>query len=290
MELLHARWAKGYFVCGGFDPDPAKFPIHLRTSPHAIQDILIATKVFCQETIAAIGPYVCAIKPNSAFFEGLGRGGLEVLAEVISYAHYSAPDIPVILDGKRGDIGNTNIGYRKAAFDWLGADALTVNPYMGFEDGIQPLTEDPSKGIFVLCRTSNKSAREFQDLMTGEGFAAMRLFERVALNVRGGWNQNKNCGLVIGATNPGELNGIRKLVGDLPFLIPGIGAQGGDIEKTVQAGKDSLGRGMVINISRSMLYASQGEDYAEAARTEVLRVNSLVSDALETASTIPTIC
>lgn len=228
---------------------------------------------FCLEIVEATKEFACAYKPNSAFFEAHGNVGWQALGRIIENIHLLAPGKPVIWDAKRGDIGNTNNGYVKAAFEFLDADAITVQPYLGAE-AMKPFLDMKDKGIIVLCRTSNPGAGEFQDLLVnGEPF-----YRYVARNVASEkWNKYNNCAVVVGATYPDELREARTLVGDMPILIPGIGAQGGDIEKTVMAGKDSRGQGMIINSSRGIIYASSGEDFAEAAYCETKRLNELIN-------------
>jgi len=194
------------------------------------------------------------------------------LANTIKFIHQVAPEVPVILDAKRADIGNTNKGYVQAAFEELGVDAITVHPYLG-KEALQPFLNRGDKGVFVLVRTSNPGAGEFQDLqVNGEP-----LYQIVARQVATEWNKNNNCGVVVGATYPEELLLIRQVVGDMPILIPGIGAQGGDVEKTVRAGKDSRGRGMIINSSRGIIFASAESDFPLAARRETIKLKNMIN-------------
>ena len=179
-----------------------------------------------------------------------------------------APEVPVIYDAKRGDIGSTNQGYAVHAFDELRADAITVHPYLGRE-ALDPFLERLDKGTIVLVRTSNPGGGEFQDLLVGDE----PLYRVVARRVAETWNQQGNCAVVVGATYPEELAEVRRIVGTMPILIPGIGAQGGDVRRTVEAGRDARRRGMIVNSSRGVIYASNGDDFAEAARQEVLRLN-----------------
>lgn len=278
--MLETKWAEGKFVCVGLDPDLDKLPTHLKQRINPTGIYYFVVDAFCHAIIGATYDVVCAFKPNSAFFESLEDGD-ELLAKAISVIHAMAPDVPVILDAKRGDIGNTNAGYVRAAFDRLGADAITIHPYLG-QEANQPFLDRKDKGIFALCRTSNKGSAEFQN--HGEGPMLGPLYEKVAHNVSRRWNTNGNCGLVVGATYPQELSDIRRIAGDMPFLIPGIGAQGGDVEKTILAGKDSRGKGMIINSSRGILYASSGEDFAEAARRETLKLHEEIKKHLSTSN------
>lgn len=293
-QLLEARWARGNFVCVGLDSELGKIPasVHQKVAG-SISDAVVA---FNRAIVDATKAIVCAYKPNGAFYEALGTSGIKALLETILYIHEVAPDVPVILDAKRADIGNTNAGYVKAAFDFLQADAITVHPYLG-KEALLPFLARADKGIIVLCRTSNPGAGEFQDLPVPnpmvKPFKAgdagvditpgiIPLYQRVAYNVAHDWNTSGNCAIVVGATYPEELAKVRGLVGDMPILIPGIGAQGGDLEKTVKAGKDSRGRGMIINSSRGIIFASAGEDFAEAARRETLKLHDAIRQCLAT--------
>ena len=198
-----------------------------------------------------------AYKPNMAFYEAQGTAGLAALAATMRYLRENHPDILTISDAKRADIGSTNQGYVTAIFDELGFDAVTLNPYLGRE-ALAPFLERADRGCILLCRTSNPGAGELQDLDCG----GRPLWQVVAERVSTAWNEHGNCMLVAGATYPDELRQIRALVGDMPLLIPGIGAQGGDVERTVQAGRDSAGGGMIINSSRGIIFA---DDPAAAA-------------------------
>jgi orotidine-5'-phosphate decarboxylase len=204
---------------------------------------------------------------------------MTTLRQSILDIHSISPDVPVILDCKDMDIGNTNVGYVKMAFDYCQADAITVNPYLGGE-AAQPFLDMDDKGIFVLCRTSNVGSNEFQEFqgvdVADDTDNFVPLYKYVASRVASHWNKNNNCGLVVGANHPEELHEVRGIVGDMPILIPGVGAQGGDIEQVVKAGKNSKDQGMIINLSRSVIFASNGLDFAEAARAETLRVNTLI--------------
>ncbi|RJQ34320.1 orotidine-5'-phosphate decarboxylase [Candidatus Parcubacteria bacterium] len=269
-ELLEKKWDEGKFLCVGLDTDLEKIP------DSAQKDSTRATMVaFNRAIVDATKDIVCAYKPNSAFYEARGDEGFAALRETTQYILDQAPDVPVILDAKRADIGSTNKGYVDSIFHYLQMDAVTVHPYLGSE-ALKPFLERKDKGIFVLCRTSNGGARELQDLMTdGEP-----LYKKVAHLVREKWNTNGNCGVVVGATYPEELREVRKIVSDMPILIPGVGAQGGDLEKAVQAGKDSRGKGMIIAAARSVIFASPGADFAEAARAEASRLHGVISKAL----------
>ncbi len=262
-ELIETKWGEKKFLCVGLDSDYTKIPEFARTD-----DIANTIVTFNKAIVEATKDLVCAYKPNIAFYEAYGDAGWFALCETIVRIREMAPDVPVILDAKRADIGSTNVGYVDAAFDLLQADAITVHPYLGAE-ALEPFLARAEKGIFVLCRTSNPGAGEFQDLLVnGEP-----LYRFVARRVASEWNKNGNCALVVGATYPDELREVRGLVGDMPILIPGIGAQGGDVEKTVSAGKDSRGQGMIINSSRGIIFASKDRDFAEAAGREALALH-----------------
>lgn len=245
-DLIERKWSDRKFVCVGLDSELGKIP------PHPLWDKLEGgdkMHTFNCEIVRLTGDIACAYKINSAFYEAEGAAGFAAMQKTIAQIRLLVPGVPVILDAKRADIGNTNEGYAKSAFELLGADAITVHPYLGAE-AMVPFLRRGDKGIFVLCCTSNKGSAEFQGLESN----GRRLYEIVADNVAHTWNVNKNCGLVAGATHPEELASIRRIVGDLPLLIPGIGAQGGEVEATVKAGKDSKGGGMIINSSRGIIF------------------------------------
>ena len=269
-QLLEAQWEKGKFLCVGLDSDLDKIP----PSAH-IDGTRESIVYFNRAIVDATKDLVCSYKPNPAFYEAQGDEGWKALRETIQYIHEAAPDVAVILDAKRADIGNTNEAYAKSAFDHLHADAITVNPYPGRE-ALLPFLERKDKGVIVWCRTSNGGAGEFQDL-TVEGEP---LYKTVARHVAEKWNENGNCALVVGATYPDELAEVRKIVGDMPILIPGIGAQSGDLEKTVKAGKDGRGRGIIIAASRAVIFASNGPNFAEAAREKATALHGAITKAL----------
>lgn len=274
-QMLETQWSRGNFVCVGLDSEFSKIPESVRRSGNEC-DVSVANTVvaFNRAIVEATKDIVCAYKPNTAFYEAYGAEGISALQRTIADIHAIAPDVPVILDAKRADIGNTNAGYVNAAFDFLQADAITVHPYLGAE-ALQPFLARAEKGVIVLCRTSNPGAGEFQDLSVN-GEPLYRFVARRVANDRK-WNQNGNCALVVGATYPDELREVRGLVGDMPILIPGIGAQGGDVEKTVSAGKDGRGQGMIVNSSRGIIFASKGTDFAEVARRETEKLRDLIN-------------
>jgi orotidine-5'-phosphate decarboxylase len=244
-KLLAASRKNRSMLCIGLDPDPALMP-------------KAGVSEFNKAIIDATTDLVCAYKPNLAFYEALGIEGLRILQETIEHI---PGHIPIIGDAKRGDIGNTAAAYAKSLFVTFGFDAATVNPYLGF-DSIEPFTKYEDKGVFILCRTSNRGAVDFQDLADAGG---RTLYEIVARKANE-WNVYGNIGLVVGATYPQELEEIRQLCPEMPLLIPGIGTQGGDLALAVNNGVDAHGEKAIINVSRQVLYASSKEDFAEAAR------------------------
>lgn len=264
MELLQSRWQLGHFLCVGLDTDYGKLPQCCREG-----SLVEAVFQFNRAIIEATAPYCCAFKPNTAFYEGYGLEGIEALIKTNRFLKECYPEIPIILDAKRADIGNTNQGYHRAAYDVFSADAITVHPYLG-KEALKPFLEDPVHGVIVLCHTSNPGAAEFQELKAG----ASELYLEVAGRVARDWNDNGNCGLVVGATYPEQLGEVRKVAGALPILIPGIGAQGGDLVQTVTNGLNASGAGMIINASRSILYAASGPNFAQAAATEAAKVDA----------------
>jgi len=275
-EMLEARWFNDEFVCVGLDSEFSRIP----ESAHVIGNdgyarITETIVAFNRAIVTATKDLVCAYKPNIAFYEEHGAEGITALRQTIEDINTIAPDVPVILDAKRADIGNTNKGYAKEAFDFLKADAITVHPYLG-GIALKPFLSYSEKGILVLCHTSNPGAGEFQDLLVNDE----PLYRIVARRVASEWNVNGNCALVVGATYPEELHSVRELVGDMPILIPGIGAQGGNVKKTILAGRDSINRGIIVNSSRGIIFASAGKDFAEAARREVTKLHILITQYL----------
>jgi len=252
-KLLAAGRRNKSLLCIGLDPDVTLMP------EASLFD-------FNKAIIDATADLACAYKPNMAFYEALGTDGLKALQKTVEYI----PDfIPVIGDGKRGDIGNTAKAYAKALFEIFGFDAATVNPYLGY-DSVQPFLEYEDKGIFILCRTSNPGATDFQSLMDAKGTP---LYEAVARKARE-WDVHGNIGLVVGATYPDDLKAIRHLCPEMPLLIPGIGAQSGDLTSAVKNGIDARGENAIISVSRQVLYASKGKDFARAARQSAQRIRN----------------
>lgn len=267
-EKLHARESVANSVlCVGLDPDIKRLP-----EPCRHTDINRAFTDFCCAIVDATAPYASCFKPQIAYFAA--QRAEAALEAIIAYIHQKHPDIPVILDAKRGDIGSTAEQYAIEAFARYGADAVTVNPYMGF-DSIEPYLQYPDKGVIVLCRTSNPGGSDLQFLPI-EG-KSRQVFELVAELAATQWNKTGQMALVVGATFPQELARVRALIGDMPLLIPGVGAQGGDVAATVQAAQTTNGRGMMINSSRAILYASAGADFAQAAAQEAQRTRDLIN-------------
>jgi orotidine-5'-phosphate decarboxylase len=250
-------------VCVGLDPEPEKLPAHIRALPQPIFE-------FNRRIVDATAAYACCFKPQFAHYAALGAE--DQLLATIRYIHEAHPGLPVILDSKRGDIGSTAAKYAQESFERYGADAVTVNPYLGF-DSIEPYLKWQDRGVIILCRTSNPGARDFQDLEAG----GKRLYRHVAERVARDWNAGGQCMLVIGATYPAELAEIRAVVGELPFLVPGVGAQGGDVASAVRAGRTADGLGMVLNSSRGIIYAGSGEDFADAARAAALQLRDEIN-------------
>ncbi|MCZ6643425.1 MAG: orotidine-5'-phosphate decarboxylase [Gammaproteobacteria bacterium] len=247
IEQLRERWHKqDTMLCVGLDPDPSRLPARLSKRPDGVQQ-------FCRNIVDATAEYVCAFKPQVAYFAALGKE--DELAQLIAYIHENHPAIPVILDAKRGDIGSTARLYATEAFERFAADAVTVNPYPG-EESIQPYLEYVDRGVIVLCRTSNPDSDWLQMYPKAEP-----VYLRVA-KAAVHWNTHGNVMLVAGATFPEELGAIRAVVGDMGLLVPGVGAQGGDLHSVITLGCNSGGVGLVINASRSVLYAGVGPDYA----------------------------
>ncbi len=260
-EKLRKSWEKSdSLVCVGLDVNTALLPSSL-TGENGVL-------AFNEAIIQSTADLVCAYKMNTAFYEAMGPRGLEILQKTLSLI---PSNIVKIIDAKRGDTENTGRAYAKALFDVLGGDAVTLHPYMG-RDSLSPFLEREEKGAFVLCRTSNTGARDFQDLGGHEP-----LYITVAKKVKE-WNVHENCGLVVGATYPKELGHVRETVGgDMPLLVPGIGAQGGSIEEVIKNGLNEEGTGLIINSSRGIIFASRGKDFASAARKKTLELKEAIN-------------
>lgn len=261
--LAEASGRNHSLLCVGLDPDAARLPSVL----HGASDPIYR---FCAALIEATADLACAFKPNSAFFEALGTTGLETLRRVIAAVPHG---IPVILDAKRGDIGSTAEAYARAAFEQLGAHAITLNPYLG-GDALAPFLRYRERGCFLLCKTSNPGSVDVQDLALADG---RPLYLEVARRACQDWNSAGNVGLVVGATHPQELAAVRAICPDLPLLVPGVGAQGADLTAAVRGAADAQGGGALINVSRGICYASDGADFAEAARCEALRLRQAIN-------------
>ncbi len=257
IDRLTNRWRSAdTLLCVGLDPDPARLPSSLKTGDDAIFS-------FCREIVDATADVACAFKPQFAYFAS-SRAESQ-LERLIAHCRSAHPEVPVILDVKRGDIGATAEHYAREAFERYNADAVTLSPYMG-KDSIEPFLAYEDRGAFLLCRTSNPGGDDLQMLEV----AGTPLYQHVARQASQAWNLNGQLGLVVGATYPTELALVRALVGDMPLLVPGIGAQGGDIAASVAAGQSADGTGMVINSSRAIIYAGNGRDFAERARAVAL--------------------
>ena len=267
-DKLNRAWAtSGSMLCVGLDPDPAKIPAHLQ-GPDAIFR-------FCADIADATADLACAFKPQIAYFAAIGaEAQLEKLCEHIRTKH---PHVVLILDAKRGDIGPTAERYAHEAFIRYEADAVTVNPYLG-TDSLEPFLARTGKGVIVLCRTSNPGSGDLQ-MLTTDG---RPMYQHVAHMAADQWSKMGEVALVVGATYPAELATVRSIVGDMPLLVPGIGAQGGDVVATVNAGATANGTGMMINSSRAILYASSGNDFAHAARQVALATRDEISQAVNT--------
>jgi orotidine-5'-phosphate decarboxylase len=263
---LRAAWKSSQsMLCIGLDPDSSRFPTAFERSTGT-------TYEFCKAIVDATAHTVCAFKPQFAYFAA--QRAEPELERLCQYIHDAYPDVLLILDAKRGDIGPTAQQYAREAFDRYGADVVTVNPYLG-TDSIEPYLAYAEHGVFVLCRTSNQGGSDFQSLVVD----GTPLYTHIAHRVASEWNAIGDCGLVVGATFPAELAAVRAIVGDMPVLVPGVGAQGGDIEATVAAGATADGFGMVINSSRAILYASSDADFAEAACREAVATRDAIRRA-----------
>jgi orotidine-5'-phosphate decarboxylase len=263
-DQLEAAWARsGSLVCIGLDPEVERFPPALAAAPASIL-------AFNKAVIDATADLVCAFKPQFAHYAAYGAE--DQLARTIEYIHAHCPGTPVILDAKRGDVAHTAERYAIEAFERYGADAVTVNPYLGF-DSLEPFLRYGDRGVFVLCRTSNAGARDLQDVMVD----GRRLYQLVAELAATRWNAAGNCALVVGATYPAELAEVRRIAGAMPLLVPGVGTQGGDIGEVVRCGQTARGTGLIVSSSRAILYASSGADFASAARAAAVSMRESIN-------------
>lgn len=256
------------WLCVGLDPEPNRMPDHLPTDAEGIY-------AFCAAIMDATADLVCAFKPNVAFFEALGAAGWSTLERLVRLR----PGPPIILDAKRSDIGSTAEAYARAVFTTLGADAVTLNPYLG-GDALEPFLRHADRGCFILCKTSNPGSRDLQDARLADG---RPLYLAVAEMARDCWNTRGNAGLVVGATHPAALAEIRRACPDMLILAPGVGAQGGDLEATVRAAAAGAEPQVIVNVSRAVLYAERGVNFAAAARTAARQWRDAINAALRAA-------
>jgi orotidine-5'-phosphate decarboxylase len=272
--LQRAQAQNKSLLCVGLDPDPAKFPVHFQGDASRIYD-------FCAAIVEATADLVIAFKPQIAYFAA--HRAEEQLERLMAHMKRVAPQVPVILDAKRGDIGSTAEQYAIEAFERYGADAVTLSPFMGF-DSVQPYLKYHGKGAFLLCRTSNPGGDDLQNQRLASVEGEPLLYEHIARLAQGPWNTNGELGLVVGATYPAEIERVRALAPTLPLLVPGVGAQGGDAAATVRAGlrldvSGAITGAVVVNSSRAILYASTGADFAAVARQEALRTRDMLAAA-----------
>ena len=264
IKKLDAAWnSSNSLLCVGLDPNWQKLPAHIKELPEPIFE-------FCKAIVDATHDLVCAYKPQIAYFAALEAE--DQLEKTLNYIRETYPHIPIILDSKRGDIGSTASMYAIEAFDRYKADAVTVNPYMG-QDSAQPFLDRKDKGTILLCRTSNAGAGDIQDLDVD----GQPLYEKVASMISQKWNKNKNCCIVVGATWPEQMAKLREIAGNMPFLVPGVGAQGGDVKALVTAGQTANGKGLMINSSRGVIYAGNDQHFAVAARKVALETRDLIN-------------
>lgn len=253
-------------LCVGLDPDNSKIPEKFKSIDNGVFE-------FLKSIVDSTSDLVCAYKPNSAFFEENGSVGIKSLEEICDYINSTYPEIPIIYDCKRGDIGNTNKAYAVSAFEKLKVDAVTLHPYFG-KESLAPFLEYRDKGQIILIKSSNQGSNEIQNLDLG----GKQLYEFIAEKVVNDWNENNNCLLMIGATYPEEMATVRKIAGDdIQFLVPGVGAQSGNIEKMLSAGLNSAKKGLIVSSSREILYANNGEDFANAAREAAVELKNKIN-------------
>jgi orotidine-5'-phosphate decarboxylase len=274
-QLQGAERQNGSLLCVGLDPEPSKFPASLKGDASKIYD-------FCAQIVDATADLAISFKPQIAYFAA--HRAEDQLEKLMEHMRRNAPHVPVILDAKRGDIGSTAEQYAKEAFERYGADAVTLSPFMGF-DSVQPYLQYHGKGAFLLCRTSNPGGDDLQNQRLASVEGQPLLYEHVAKLAQGPWNLNGQLGLVVGATYPTEIERVRNLAPTLPLLIPGVGAQGGDAVATIKAGyRQSNGAttgAVIVNSSRAILYASSGDDFAQAARKEAMRTRDVLKAAAQ---------
>ncbi|MCX7262815.1 MAG: orotidine-5'-phosphate decarboxylase [Burkholderiales bacterium] len=274
-QLQGAERQNGSLLCVGLDPEPSKFPESLKGDASKIYD-------FCAQIVDATADLAISFKPQIAYFAA--HRAEDQLEKLMEHMRRNAPHVPVILDAKRGDIGATAEQYAKEAFERYGADAVTLSPFMGF-DSVQPYLKHHGKGAFLLCRTSNPGGDDLQNQRLASVEGQPLLYEHIAKLAQGPWNVNGQLGLVVGATYPAEIERVRSLAPTLPLLIPGVGAQGGDAVATIKAGyrqsKGATTGAVIVSSSRAILYASSGDDFAQAARQEAMRTRDLLRAAAQ---------
>jgi orotidine-5'-phosphate decarboxylase len=274
-QLQGAERQNGSLLCVGLDPEPSKFPAGMKGDASKIYD-------FCAQIVDATADLAISFKPQIAYFAA--HRAEDQLEKLMEHMRRNAPHVPVILDAKRGDIGSTAEQYAKEAFERYGADAVTLSPFMGF-DSVQPYLKYHGKGAFLLCRTSNPGGDDLQNQRLASVEGQPLMYEHIAKLAQGPWNLNGQLGLVVGATYPAEIERVRSLAPTLPLLIPGVGAQGGDAVATIKAGyRQSQGAttgAVIVNSSRAILYASSGDDFAQAARQEAMRTRDVLKAAAQ---------
>ncbi len=273
-DLLHAKWSAGKFLSVGIDPFEKKLPEHITSKTTTTIDKILE---FNKAIIDATADIVCAFKPQSAHYEAYGAEGIEALHKTIAYIQDQYPDIPIIFDAKRGDIGKTNDEYARFAFEYLDVDAITLQPYLGGE-ALEPFLQHKDKGCIILVHTSNPGADSMQDVYVQE--SGLPYYQHVAMMIAQKWNIHGNCGVVAGATYPEQLKEIREIIGDMPMLIPGIGSQGGDLAASVHNGLTLSKTGIIIHSSSSIIFASSGTDFADAARKEAQKLDTDIRSLL----------
>lgn len=299
-DSIKLKWAEKKFVCVGLDPVIEKIPQYFQKNFTTNYDIIYE---FLKRVIDSTADLVCTYKPNIAFFEQYGIDGEKALISIIEYLHSAYPEMPIIGDFKRGDIGNTNKAYAKTAFEVYKVDAITLSPYLG-SDTLEAFEKYEGKGLILLCRTSNSGSAELQDmpidieaanqqgLISQEEMALLdlrkdgkdktiKMYELVAFLAANRWNKTGDISLVVGATHPEAFASIRKLAPTLPFLIPGVGTQGGNLEETLRYAPDANGQGIIINSSSGVLYASNGEDFGDAAKAATLKLHQEIVSCLK---------
>jgi orotidine-5'-phosphate decarboxylase len=274
-QLQGAERQNGSLLCVGLDPEPNKFPAGMKGDASKIYD-------FCAQIVDATSDLAISFKPQIAYFAA--HRAEDQLEKLMAHMRRNAPHVPVILDAKRGDIGATAEQYAIEAFERYGADAVTLSPFMGF-DSVQPYLKHHGKGAFLLCRTSNPGGDDLQNQRLASVEGQPLLYEHIAKLAQGPWNMNGQLGLVVGATYPAEIERVRSLAPTLPLLIPGVGAQGGDAVATIKAGyRQSHGAttgAVIVSSSRAILYASSGDDFAQAARQEAIRTRDVLKAAAQ---------